>query len=143
MWWPTAASISCKTIRKLSCLDSLVPDSLTLANRTRESLIQEKLLGAALLESVNSVYFETGCHGAADGSDSAGGRCQLHAVAGLGIAAGRLPNDSSTDVLSRSEPGRGCDHGDGSAGATVRPTSGTKPNDFQQFGRDFRYRAAI
>src|SRR5271154_5399045 len=119
MCWPTAASTSCRTVRKLSLpgspardkqdpdnrvLGSQIPLSPTAENLApgspvRANKARENLVGAALLESVNPLYFATGCHGAADGGDSACGDSQLHAVAGFRVAASRLSDHPDIDVL--------------------------------------------
>src|SRR5271166_3028243 len=95
MCWRTAASTSCRIIRR---------------SPSRESQQLEIPPGAPLLESVTPVYFATSCDGAADGRDSPRGDCLLYAAAGVGIAAGRLSHDSNPHVLSGSQPGGCCNY---------------------------------
>src|SRR5437016_6579565 len=86
-------------------------------------------------EPFPAIYLAAGRDRPADGRHSAGRHGGLSAVAGLGIAAGRLSHDSSADVLSRRQP-----YGDGlvhhvAAGAPVRSDSRADPDDVEQLGR--------
>src|ERR1700761_5627483 len=56
-------------------------------------------------ESVTAIYFEAGGNVAADGGDIAGGSGGVPAVAGIGVAGGRLSDDPDIDVLSGGESG--------------------------------------
>src|SRR5271169_6357117 len=107
------------------------------------SLRRETLPGAPPLEPVTPLYFETSGDGAADGGDSPGGDCLLYATTGVGIAAGRLSHYSNPHVLSGRKSGCGGDDGYGSSRASIRTTSGPKPDDFQQLGRLLRRRPPI
>src|SRR5579862_2458449 len=80
--------------------------------------------GAATLESVASLYSEARSDLALDGGDSAGGNRELQAAARIGIASGRLPDDSNRDVLSGRQPGCGGDDGNRAARAAVWATAG-------------------
>ena len=63
---------------------------------------------------------------------------RVHAAAGLGAAAGRLPDDPGADVLSGREPGGHLDHGDRAARAPVRPDPGAAPDDLDERRRASR-----
>src|SRR5437879_5028332 len=68
-----------------------------------------------------------------DGGCAAGGMGRLPAVAGLCVAGGRLPDNSSGDLLSGS--GSGCDGVvcDVAAGAAVWTSPRLEPDDLDQF----------
>jgi len=63
-------------------------------------------VGVALLEPVRDRLFSSGCNVAVDGGDPAGGHCRLFSTARLGAAAGRLSDDSDSDVLPRARAQR-------------------------------------
>src|ERR1700719_2027773 len=115
MCWPTAALISCRTIRRWQSplIRPLVPANLQVAPEHEGAVLAAEaaplqgtpvdqempplqgiqrlpaapiLRGARLIESVTSVYFEAGCDGAANGRHIIGGHCELHAAAGFRFA---------------------------------------------------------
>src|ERR1700733_6735802 len=132
MCWRTAASISCRTMPRWWSPERRHRDAALL-----EITRPEIPLGVPLLESIASLYFETGRDGAADGSDPARGDRLLYAIAGFCAAAGRLSHDSSADLLSGSEPVCRRNDGDCAFRAAVRPASGFESDDFEQFRRMF------
>ena len=62
----------------------------------------------------------------ADGGDPAGRRARLPEAAGVGAAAGGLPDDPGRDLLPRRQPRRDGVHGDGAARAPARPDAGPR-----------------
>src|SRR5208283_1546206 len=94
-------------------------------------------------ESVSSVYFTTGGDVAVNGGDYVGGRRRLSAVARVGVAGGRLPDDSGGYFLSGRQSG--CD-GFGcncASGAAVRASSGAQSDDFHEFRWELDYCSAV
>ena len=57
--------------------------------------------GNQLNESITAIYSAAGRYVAADGRNSAGGHCCVHAVAGIGIARSGISDHPGDDVLSR------------------------------------------
>ena len=86
-------------------------------------------------EHFHAIHSETGCHDAAPGGGDDGGRDRLHAVAGVGIAGGGLPDHHGQRQPARSESR--CDGGVGrdSAREAVHAHRGRHGNDIQQLGR--------
>src|ERR1700738_3017612 len=138
MCWRTAASISCRTMPRLWLPERRHRDAVH-----PETPRLEIPLGVPLLESIASLYFETGRDGAADGSDPARGYRLLYPIAGFCVAAGRLSHHSSADLLSGSKSVCRGNDGDRAFGAAVRPASGFESDDFEQFRRVFCRRAAV
>src|SRR5277367_4364608 len=138
MCWRTAASISSRTTPRLWSPERRQRDAAHL-----ETTRLEIPLGVRLLESIASLYFETGRDGAPDGGDPARRDRLLYTIAGFRAAAGRLSHDSSADFLSGSKPVCGGNDGDRAIGAAVRPASGFESDDIKQFRRVFCRRAAV
>src|ERR1700686_2434820 len=114
MFWQTAALISCRTtpkwssplIHRLPATHPVAPEHEGVAlgaytpTLPEMSIVQQiravpetprlqetpTLRGASRIESVTSVYFETGCDGAADGRHITRGYCELHAAARFRVA---------------------------------------------------------
>ena len=106
--------------------------------------IQERQTGRrAPSESVPDLHPEAGSHLTDDGGRGARGFRCVPATAGLGAAAGRLPDHANPDVLPRREPGGGdvVDHR--AARETVRAGPGTDADDVDQFFWQFADHAAV
>ena len=71
------------------------------------------------------------------------GHRRLSAAAGLGAAAGRLPDDPGRHVLSGREPGRDGVVGHRAARAPVRPDAGPEADDVDQLRRQLGDHAAV
>ena len=81
--------------------------------------------------------------GAADGGAAAVGHPGLPAAAGLGAAAGRLPDDPHHHLLSGRQPGGDDQRGHGAARAAVRSDAGPGPDVVDQLGRRLGDHAAL
>src|ERR1035441_619023 len=93
---------------------------------------------ATLHEPLPDIHPAAGRHGAADGGDSARGhRCVL-STADLRLAASRLPDYSSADVLSRRKPRRHGHHRHCSFGAAIRRDARPQPDDLHECRWSFR-----
>ncbi len=130
MWWPTAASKSWSTARRFSSPKS----------RSRPHPLTPP---RPLHESISAIHSAAGRNFAADGRNSAGGHRRIHAVAGLGAAGGRLPDDPGAHLLSRRQPRRDGDHRHCAAGAPVRRDAGAEPDDLDQRRRRVGHRASV
>ncbi len=64
-------------------------------------------------------------------------------LAGVGVAAGGLPDDSDHDVLSGRKSGGDVVVGDGAAGAAVWADAGAEPDDVDEFVRQLADHAAV
>src|ERR1700687_5390671 len=80
-------------------------------------------------ESLTAVHSAAGRHYSLDGWRPPRGLGRLPAIAYLRLAAGRLPHHSSTNLLSRRQPGRHGFLGHRAARASVRPDSRPEPDD--------------
>ena len=94
-------------------------------------------------EPVTPVHPPAGRDGAADGGAAAVGHPRLPAAAGLGAAAGRLPDDPHHHLLSGRQPGGDDELGDGAARAAVRPASRPGADVVDELGRRFGDHAAL
>ena len=103
---------------------------------------QEQRSGSAMSPS-RSVHPAAGRDVPADGGHPARGRRGLSPAAGLGVAAGGLPDDPGADVLSRRQPGRDGVVHHGAARAAVRPGARLEADDLDQFRRQLGHHAAI
>src|SRR6266436_1472989 len=99
--------------------------------------------GETAHEHIEAVYPSTGCDIIADGRSSACGSSRLQAVAGLGAAPGRLPDDPGRYLLSGREPGRDVLFRDGAARAPVRTSSRTEADDLHELVRMLRHHASV
>ena len=96
-----------------------------------------------LHESLPAIHSSSGCNGSADGCALSGGRRGVLPASGFGAARGGLSDHSGTHFLSGGESGCGCLGGDRSAGAAVRPSCRTEPDDIDQRGRRLGHRDAV
>src|ERR1019366_8207232 len=141
---PPAASISCRTTPQSQFRATFrTKTRIKIPTRIRPSLPQAAGTGAAPRESISSVYLAASRDLFANGCHPPGRHCWLYATAGFRFAAGRLPDHSSSHVLSRSKPDGDGNDGDGATGAPIRPTAGFEPDDLHQFRWHFRYCAAV
>src|ERR1700733_4939864 len=83
-------------------------------------------------EPIEAFYSQASGHLAPDGGHFACGVCCVSAAAGVGAAAGGLPDDPGADVLSGGQPAGDGVVGDGSAGAAVRADSGAESDDVDE-----------
>ena len=90
-----------------------------------------------------AVHPSAGRHGAADGGAPAVGPPRLPAAAGLGAAAGRLPDDPHRHLLSGREPGSHDERGDRAARAPVRPDARPGADVVDQLRRRVGDHAAV
>ena len=86
-------------------------------------------------ERLPPVHPPAGRDGAADGGAVALGSARLSPAAGVGAAAGGLPDDPGADVLPGGQSRRHDQRGDGAARAAVRPDSRPRPDVLVQFRR--------
>ena len=99
--------------------------------------------GGARSESLPDLHPAAGGDVADDGRRGAG-RCRCFpATAGLGAAAGRLPDHAGPDVLPRREPGGGDVFDHRAARKAVRAGAGTDADDVDQFLWQFADHAAV
>src|SRR5438093_3929407 len=80
---------------------------------------------------------------AADGGSSARRSGCVSTTAGVGIAAGGLPDDTGRDVLSWRQPGSNVVLRNRSAGAPVRTSAWLEANDLDKLVRLFGHHASI
>src|SRR3984885_3077073 len=145
---PTAGSTSFRTTRKSRSTTVIPRDrparlAMPLTAETPAARKAGKRAGAINREPVSPVYFAAGGDLAADGRDIPGWSRGLHAAAGVGAPASRLPHDSGGHVLSRRQPrchGHDCH---GPTRASVRRASGAEPDDLDKLRRLLGHRAPV
>ncbi len=127
--WPTAASKSCKTIRRSQFPNSLRPAGCqpraSSVSPSRPFILRPvatSLLMAAIL-LVGIVAYT-----------------QLPVSA---LPEVDYPTIQVAHFLSGRQPGRHGDHRDRAAGTAVWPDAGAEPDDLHQFGRNLGHRAAV
>src|SRR5262249_22714713 len=94
-------------------------------------------------EYLENLHPASGRNIATDGRRPSGPCGRVQTVAGIGYAAGGLPNDSGRDVLSRSKPGGDVIVGDSAARASIRTSPGLEADDVDQFLWLLGYHAAV
>src|SRR6516164_2992636 len=94
-------------------------------------------------ESVTAVRPAAGGHHIIDGGSDAGRLCSLPAVAGVGLAAGGLSDDSGDHFLSRRQPGSDGLLGDRAARAKLRADSRLAADDLDEFFWVLGYHFAV
>src|SRR5882757_2181068 len=128
-FWRTAALRDCRTRRRSKFRTRRYPP--------------RPFPRTALREPVPTIYRTTGSDVAADGGDLAGRPGCVYAATGVGATAGRLSDDPGVDVLSRREPGRDGDDGDGPAGTAIWTIAGIESDDVDELRRNVGDRAAV
>src|ERR1700688_1591380 len=105
--------------------------------------LQRSLREALRDESFAAVYFTAGGDHAPDGRHPVGRIRGVPPAARFRFTAGRLPHDTSADVLSGCQPG--CDgfFGHCAAGAAIRPNPWAEPDDLYQLIRQLNCHFAI
>src|ERR1700731_1924468 len=94
-------------------------------------------------ESLTAVHSAAGRHHPLDGWRPPRGLGRLPAITHLRLAAGRLPHNSSTNLLSRRQPGRHGFLGHRAPRAPVRPDSRLEPDDVHKLLWQLPYHSPI
>src|SRR6266571_5427493 len=140
-WWSSTARTSCRMAARSSrhSLAGTTEAAVEVlpSRRARTALPQQNLPAVSREElrdePVTAVYSAAGRHHPADDRHPSRGLGGLPAAASLRSAAGRLPHDSGTNVLSRRQPrshGFLCHR---PARAAVRSNSRLESDDFHEF----------
>src|ERR1700736_4541371 len=111
--------------------------------RTPLLILLRSLRGALRDESFAAVYFTAGGDHASDGRHLVGGIRRLPATSGFRLTAGRLPHDTSADVLSGRQSGSDGFFGHWSTGTAIRGNTRAEPDDLDEFIRQLDYYFAI
>src|ERR1700693_4359763 len=123
------ARISCRMEARstqtsaLHVAPEIQPAAIIPAHRQRQPLLPiqpRSLRGALRDESFAAVYFTAGGDHAPDGRHLVGGIRSVPAASGFRFTAGRLPHDTSTNVLSGCQPRRDGFLGYCAAGTAIR-----------------------
>src|SRR6266851_6546462 len=94
-------------------------------------------------ESLTAVHSAAGRHYPLDGWRPPRGLGRLPAIAHLCLAAGRLSHNSSTNLLSRRQPGRHGFLGHRAPRAPIRPDSRPESDDLHEFLWQLDYHSPI
>src|SRR6267143_3193806 len=94
-------------------------------------------------ESITAVHSAAGRHHPLDGWRPPRRLGRLPAIAHLCLAAGRLPHNSSTNLLSRRQPGRHGFLGHRAPRAPIRPDSRPESDDLHEFLWQLDYHSPI
>src|SRR6516164_826174 len=142
-------STSCRMDRRSLCashrraLRRLAANQAGKLRKLRAAAQRARRVEVRRSESVAPIHSAAGCYIAADGGDSSRGIRGLLAVARFGASRSGLSHNSGSDLLSRSKSR--CDGvgGNGTTREAIRTGSRVEPDDFDEFGRQLDYRAAI